>query len=42
MISAPHPILCVIKSRIRWAGHVAFMEERRVVYGVLMGNSKGK
>jgi hypothetical protein len=32
----------VIKSRMRWAGHVAFMGERRVVYRILMGNSKGK
>jgi hypothetical protein len=32
----------MIKSRMRWAGHVAFMEERKVVYRVLMGNSKGR
>jgi len=32
----------VIKSRRRWAGHVARMGERRGVYRVLVGKSKGK
>ena len=27
---------------MRWAGHVAHMEERRGVYRVLVGKSKGK
>jgi len=27
-------ILCVIKSRIRWAGHVACVGEKMGVYGV--------
>ena len=27
---------------MRWAGHVAFMGERRDVYRVLMGKSEGK
>jgi hypothetical protein len=32
-----------IKSRImRWAGHVACMEEERKVYKVLVGKSEGK
>jgi len=32
----------VIKSRrMRWAGHVARMEEERVVYRVLVGKSEG-
>jgi len=32
-----------MKSRImRWAGHVARMGERRVVYRVLVGKPKGK
>ena len=36
-------IVWVIKSRrIRWAGHVASMWERRGVYGVLVGNREGK
>ena len=33
----------VIKSRrMRWAGHVARMGERRGIYRVLVGNSEGK
>jgi len=33
----------VIKSRrMRWAGHVARMGERRGVYGVLVGKPEGK
>jgi len=36
-------IIRVIKSRtVRWAGHVARIEESRVVYRVLVGNPKGK
>ena len=36
-------ILRVIKSRrMRWAGHVARMEEGRVVHKVLMGKPEGK
>ena len=36
-------IVRVIKSRrIRWAGHVARMEERRGVYKNVVGNSEGK
>ena len=36
-------IFRVIKSRrMRWAGHVARMGERRGVYGVLVGKSEGK
>jgi len=33
----------VIKSRrMRWAGHVARIGERRDVYGILVGKSEGK
>jgi hypothetical protein len=32
-------IVRVTKSRIRWAGHVACMEERRVVYRVFVGET---
>jgi len=32
----------VIKSRIRWAGHVARMGERRDVYRVLVEKPEGK
>ena len=36
-------IVGVVKSRrMRWAGHVARMGERRVVYRVLVGKPKGK
>jgi hypothetical protein len=36
-------IVGVIKSRrMRWAGHVARMEEGRGVYGILVGNPEGK
>jgi hypothetical protein len=31
-----------ISRRMRWAGHVARMEEERNVYRVLMGNLEGK
>ena len=35
-------IVWVIKSRRRWAGHVARMVEERGVYGVLVGKPEGK
>jgi len=35
-------IVRVIKSRIRWAEHVARMVERRGVHGVLVGKPEGK
>jgi hypothetical protein len=35
-------IVQVMKSRrMRWAGHVALMGERRYVYGVLVGKPEG-
>ena len=34
-------IVRVIKSRMRWAGHVARMGERRVVYNVLVEKPEG-
>ena len=35
-------IIRAIKSRMRWAGHVARMGERRGVYRVLVGKHEGK
>ena len=37
-----HNIVWVIKSRMRWAGHVACMEEGRGVHKVLVGKPEGK
>jgi hypothetical protein len=38
-----HNIVWVIKSRrIRWAGHVVRMGERRGIYRVLVGKPEGK
>jgi len=42
-VCSPLNIVRVIKSRrMRWAGHVARMEEGRGVYWVLVGKSEGK
>ena len=41
LYSSPN-IVRVIKSRMRWAGHVARMWERRCVYWVLVGKPDGK
>ena len=35
-------IVRVTKSRMRWAGHVARMGERRGVYRVMVGKPEGK
>jgi hypothetical protein len=41
LYSSPN-IVMVIKSRIRWAGHVARMREGRDVYRILVGKIEGK
>jgi hypothetical protein len=42
LYSSPDNIRQIKSRRMRWAGHVAHMGERRNVYRVLMGRPKGK
>jgi hypothetical protein len=42
LYSSPNIIRAIKSRRMRWAGHVARMGERRVVYGVLVGKPEGK
>jgi hypothetical protein len=39
---SPNIVLVIKSRRMRWARHVARMDERRVVYRVLVGKSEGK
>ena len=40
--SSPNIVLMIKSRRMRWAGHVARMGERRGVYRVLVGKPEGK
>ena len=39
---SPNIVRMVKSRRIRWAGHVTHMEERRGVYRILVGKPEGK
>ena len=41
MYSSPNIVQVIKLSRIRWAGHVAHMGERRGAYRVLVGKPEG-
>ena len=42
LYSSPNIVRVIKSKRMRWAGHVARVGERRGVYVVLVGNPKGK
>jgi len=42
LYSSPNIVRAIKSRRIRWAGHVANMGEKRVVYRVLVGKPEGK
>jgi len=42
MESSPNIVLMIKSRRMRWAGHVARMGERRGVYRALVGKPEGK
>ena len=42
LYSSPNIILVIKSKRMRWAGHVTRMGERRGVYRVLVGKPEGK
>ena len=39
---SPNNFLVIKSRRVRWAGHIALMGERRGVYRVLLGKPEGK
>jgi hypothetical protein len=42
LYSLPNIVQVIKSRRMRWAGHIGFMGERRVVYGILVGKPEGK
>jgi hypothetical protein len=40
--SSPSIIRMIKSRRMRWAGHVVQMAERRTVYSILLGKSEGR
>ena len=42
MYSSPNIVRVIKSGRLRWAGHVARMEEGRSVFRILRGTSTGK
>jgi hypothetical protein len=42
LYSSPSIITIIKSRRMRWAGHVARMSEKRNVYRILVGNPEGK
>jgi hypothetical protein len=42
LYSSPNIIKMIKSRRMRWAGHLARMGEKRNVYRILMGKSEGK
>jgi hypothetical protein len=42
LYSSPGIVMAIKSRRMRWAGHVARMGERRGVYRALVGNPEGK
>jgi hypothetical protein len=42
LYSSPNIIRIIKSRRMRWAGHVARMEEKRNVYRLLVGKPEGK
>jgi hypothetical protein len=42
LYSSPNIIRMIKSRRMRWAGHVALMEEKRNLYRILVGKPEGK
>jgi hypothetical protein len=42
LYSLPNPVRVIKSRRMRWAGHVACMGDKRCVYRVLVGKTEGK